>query len=362
MIAADRPAHRPSSARLLVVNGDAEITHAPRVRWLDFLRRGDLVIANDAATLPASITGTHLRTGEPIELRLAAWRGPVSAIPAVFDAIVFGAGDYRTRTEERPSPPTVVAGDRLAFGALIASVIGPIEHPRLVRVRFDASGPAFWRALAQQGHPIQYAHIAEPLALWDAWTSIAAAPVAFEPPSAGFFVGWRDLSGMRARGIELATLTHAAGLSSTGDAALDAQFPLAEWYRIPERTAAAIERARGRNARIIAVGTTVVRAIEDAASRPPGHGTTERHATLRIDASTPLRIVDAIITGTHEPGSSHYALLRAFVDAETLAETTLTLERERFLTHEFGDSLLIFADARSRRQIAAMPGAIACAA
>ena len=362
MIAADRPAHRPSSARLLVVDGDGRITHAPRARWLDFLRRGDLVIANDAATLPASIAGTHLRTGAPIELRLAAWRGPVSATPAVFDAIVFGAGNYRTRTEDRPSPPPLAAGDLLAFGALTANVIATIDHPRLVRVRFDASGAAFWRALAQQGHPIQYAHIAEPLALWDAWTSIAAAPVAFEPPSAGFLVGWRDLRVMRARGVEFATLTHAAGLSSTGDAVLDARFPLAEWYRIPERTAAAIERARLRCARIIAIGTTVVRAIEDAASRSPRRGTVERHATLRIDASTPLRIVDAIVTGTHEPESSHYTLLRAFVGEDTLTETTRTLELERYLTHEFGDSLLIFADGRSRRQCATMPGTIACAA
>ena len=360
MIAADRPAHRPPSARLLVVAGDGQINNTPRACWLDVLRRGDLVVANDAATLPASLAGIHLRTGEPIEARLASWRGPISATPAVFDAIVFGAGDYRTRTEERPSPPTLVPGDRLAFGALMASVIAPIDHPRLVRIRFDASGAAFWRALAQQGHPIQYEHIDDPLALWDAWTSIAATPVAFEPPSAGFFVGWRDLSVMRARGIEFATLTHAAGLSSTGDAVLDARFPLEEWYRIPERTAAAIERARVRCERIIAVGTTVVRAVEDAASRSPDVAAVERHATLRIDASMPLRIVDAIITGTHEPQSSHYTLLRAFVGADTLAETTRTLERDRFLTHEFGDSLLIFADKRSQRQRKAT--AIACAA
>lgn len=361
MIAADRPAHRPHSARLLVVDGARGIINTPRARWLDFLRRGDLLIANDAATMPASIAGTHLRTGEPIELRLAAWRGPVSATPAVFDAIVFGAGDYRTRTEDRPSPPALVVGDRLAFGALMATIIEPIDHPRLIRARFDASGAEFWRALAAQGHPIQYAHIGQPLALWDAWTSIAATPVAFEPPSAGFFVGWRDLGVMRTRGIEFATLTHAAGLSSTGDAVLDARFPLAEWYRIPEHTGAAIARARLRCARIIAIGTTVVRALEDAASRPFGRDAVEQQATLRIDASTPLRIVDAIITGTHEPGSSHYTLLRAFVDADTLAETTRTLERERFLTHEFGDSLLIFADARSGpRSVTA--AAIACAA
>ena len=362
MIAADRPIKRPAWARLLVVDQTGRVTQMPRANWLNVLRPGDLVVANDAATLPGSIAGIHVRTGQPIEARLAAWRAPVSATPAAFDVIVFGAGDYRTRTEDRLPPPALAAGDRLAFGTLAATVAELTDHPRFVRVRFDAQGAAFWQKLSRHGRPIQYAHIAEPLALWDAWTPIAAAPVAFEPPSAGFIIAWRDVAAMHACGIHFATLTHAAGLSSMGDAELDCRLPLPEWYRIPASTATAIETARAEDARVIAIGTTVVRAVEDAASRLGGIRAMERQATQRIGASTPLRIVDGIVTGTHEPGSSHHELLRAFVGDRVLADATRALERDGFRTHEFGDSMLVFADARSRLRRASLPASAACAA
>ncbi len=88
------------------------------------------------------------------------------------------------------------------------------------------------------GIPIQYAHVREPLALWDVWTRIAADPIAFEPPSAGFALDWRTLEAWRGRGVGFATITHAAGISSTGDSTLDRQFPFDEPYIIPQRTAA----------------------------------------------------------------------------------------------------------------------------
>src|SRR5439155_14039968 len=110
------------------------------------------------------------------------------------------------------------------------------------------------------------AHVPEPLALWDVWTAIAGPPVAFEPPSAGFALDWRALAALRARGIAFATLTHAAGISSTGDDDLDRRLPFDEPYHIPRTTAAAIRRVRARGGRIVAVGTTVVRALEHAAT------------------------------------------------------------------------------------------------
>jgi len=229
MIAADRPVQRPASARLLVIDAAGRVTQSPRARWLDFLERGDLVVANDAATMPASLAGVHARTGQPIEVRLAAWRSPVSGETAAFDAIVFGSGDYRTRTEDRPPPPELASGDEFVFGTLTATVVRLLDHPRFVRLRFTAAAAAFWQHLARRGRPIQYAHLQQPIALWDSWTSIAAALVAFEPPSAGFVIAWRDVASMGERGIGFATLTHAAGLSSTGDAALDRRLPLAEW-------------------------------------------------------------------------------------------------------------------------------------
>jgi S-adenosylmethionine:tRNA ribosyltransferase-isomerase len=350
MIVAERASQRPPDARLLAIDRDGRMTHAPRARWVDFLRRGDLVIANDAATLPASLTGIHARSGKMIEVRLAAWRSNAAGVPIIaFDAVVFGAGDYRMRTEDRPLPPLLAAGDRLRLGSLDVTIEAILGHPRLVHIRFDATCIEFWRALAEHGRPVQYAHRPEPLALWDTWTPIAAAPLAFEPPSAGFVLDWQAVAAMRARGIRFATLTHAAGLSSTGDALLDRQLPLPERYRIPAATASAIMQAR-EHGNVIAIGTTVVRALEDAARRNGRVNGGEATATLRIGRDTPLRVADAIITGIHEPGSSHHELLRAFASDAVLARASDVLERRRYRTHEFGDSMLVARDGRATWQ------------
>jgi len=341
MIAADSPIPRPPDARLLVIDERGDVSHAPRARWLDFLERGDVVVANDAATLPASLTGTHAASGAAIELRLAAWRSRMFRSPAEFDAVVFGAGDYRTRTEHRTPPPRINVGDPLVLGPLRATVT-QIVAARLVRVRFEMPLAEFWRALAVHGKPIQYAHMRKPLALWDVWTSIAATPVAFEPPSAGFILDWRDVASLPVRGIRFGTLTHAAGLSSTGDANLDRRLPLDEWYRIPEATAKTVERARSDGARVIAIGTTVVRAIEHAARHRGEVRSGEGVATGRIGASTKLRVVDAVITGTHERGSSHHHLLRGFASDRALSAADDALDRHAYRTHEFGDSMLVF--------------------
>jgi S-adenosylmethionine:tRNA ribosyltransferase-isomerase len=216
-----------------------------------------------------------------------------------------------------------------------------LDHPRLVELRFAASSETVWSAIAHHGRPIQYAHVPAPLAMWDVWTPIAAAPVAFEPPSAGFTLDWQSLAAMRERGAGFATLTLAAGISSTGDATLDARLPFDEPYRIPESTVRAIHRAKARGGRIIAIGTTVVRALESAAAGDGRLRSGDGIAKLRIGAGTRLRVVDAILSGTHEPGTSHYQLLRAFADDAKLERMNDALERERYRTHEFGDSILV---------------------
>ena len=132
MIAADHPVQRPPQARLLVVSARGEITHAPRAAFVELLRPGDLVVANDAATLPASLRGEHVRSGGPVEVRLAGRRSLAADDVRRFSAVVFGAGDYRTRTEDRPAPPPLEPGDRLALGPLSAVVERRLGHPRLV--------------------------------------------------------------------------------------------------------------------------------------------------------------------------------------------------------------------------------------
>ncbi len=341
-------------ARLLVVDSAGAVRHLLRRDLATLLRPGDLVVANDAATFPASLKGKHLPSGEPLEVRLAAFTDGSSM--RRFHAIAFGAGDFSTPTEHRPPPPQLAAGDRLLLGPLVGTVEGLLDHPRLIELRFDGEAAEVLTGLAQHGRPIQYAHVPTPLALWDVWTKFASRPFAFEPPSAGFALDWRTLVSWQRRGVDIATLTHAAGISSTGDAELDARLPFDEPFVIPESTASAVRRTRERGGRILAVGTTVVRALESAAVAPgvvrPGDGV----ARGRIGPNTELRVTDLVLSGIHEPGESHFELLRAFADDFLLDRVHTAAKRHRYRNHEFGDSLLL---AQSQRNAVATPDAVA---
>ena len=327
-------------AKLLVIDARAGLRHIARDALIDVLRPGDLVVANDAATLPASLQGIHVRTSEPIELRLAGRRS-LSTDLADFSAVVFGAGDFRTRTEDRARPPALLPGDALVLGPLSASVTSLLGHARLISLHFDGSTDEIWAGIARHGRPVQYAHVPTPLALWDVWTPIASPPVAFEPPSAGFALDWQMIAALRARNIGFATITHAAGISSTGDPELDMRLPFDEPYDVPAYTARAIERARSNGGRIIAIGTTVVRALEHSALRDGTVHAGPDTATERVGAGTRLRVVDAILTGVHERGTSHYELLRAFADELTLSAADEEIASHGYRPHEFGDSVLV---------------------
>jgi S-adenosylmethionine:tRNA ribosyltransferase-isomerase len=282
----------------------------------------------------------HAPSGRPIEVRLAQRRSLEPDDVHRFLAIVFGEGDHRMRTEDRPAPPALRAGDSLGLGPLNA-VVRAVRHPRLIEIELLGDAGEIWAGLAAHGKPIQYAYMRDELALWDVWTPFAATPAAFEPPSAGFAIDWRAIAQVRAAGAAFATITHAAGISSTGDAALDALLPFDEPYRIPPRTAERVQRTRRSGGRVIAVGTTVVRALEAAANEEGGLHAGSGIATQRIRAGTRLRVVDAILSGTHEAGTSHYELLRAFADARTLHEADRKLHAYGYRTHEFGDSVFV---------------------
>jgi S-adenosylmethionine:tRNA ribosyltransferase-isomerase len=353
VIAAHRPVQRPRDARLLVVDARGRITHAPRSRFIDFLRPGDLVIANDAATMPASLRGVHVPSGAQIEVRLVARSSLAPTHMRMFSAIVFGEGDFRVRTEDRPLPPPLFRGDRLALGPLSATIGALLDHPRLITLRFDGPAARVWAGLARHGRPIQYAHVPTPLSLWDVWTPIAALPVAFEPPSAGFVLDWGSIGALRDRGMAFATITLAAGISSTGDPDLDRRLPFDEPYRIPEATASAIRRVRAEGGRVVAVGTTVVRALEHAAIRGGAVRAGDGVANQRIGPADRLQVVDVILSGTHEPGSGHYEVLRAFTDDPTLSEASAVLESRGYRTHEFGDSVLVEKRGLTARHAAA---------
>jgi S-adenosylmethionine:tRNA ribosyltransferase-isomerase len=285
------------------------------------------------------LKGTHCASQAPIEIRLAQW--VAAHDPTRFAAIVFGGGDHRTPTEDRKPSPSLSPGDHLVLGPLMAVVEHRLYFNRLVQLRFLGDRAAIIAGIARHGRPIQYAHIAEPLLLCDVWTKIAADPIAFEPPSAGFALDWQTLTIWRQRGIGFATLTHAAGISSTGDLTLDRRLPFDEPYRISEQTVSAIMKTKSNQGRIIAIGTTVVRALESAANADgsvrPGGGV----ARGRIGRERPLRVVDAILTGVHQSGDSHFELLRAFADDALLERIVAAFGARGYRAHEYGDSMLI---------------------
>ena len=340
MIAASRPS-RPH--RLFVVGEQQRSLDASA--FAELFRAGDVLVINDASTLPASLHGTHVRSGAPIEVRLARCHAADPREPFGWDAIVFGAGDYRTPTELRALPPSVLPGDVLALGSLRARIESLKSHPRMVALHLLGEAAEVWEGLARHGRPIQYAHVPEALALWDVQTIIAGPPVALEPPSAGFLLDWAMLAELRARGVEIVSLTHAAGLSSTGDPTLDARFPLPEAYAIPASTALAVRRARARGARVIALGTTVARALESAARVGGARGLRAGRgvATLLLGPQHQLAIVDVLLTGVHERGTSHHELMRAFAEDGALETATRAMEAADYRHHEFGDAVWLEA-------------------
>ena len=341
MLAANSAVQRPMDAKLLVVDSQRNLIHVPRTAFVEFLRPNDLVIANDAATLPASLSGIHEPTGKNIEVRLAGRRSLDPLDVKTFRSIVFGEGDFHLRTEDRPLPPALQPGDMLVLGPLRATVEEMLGHPRLVSLLFDGAPDQIWAGLASHGKPIQYSHLQTSLEMWDVWTRMASTPVAFEPPSASFILDWHVLGAIREHRASFATITHAAGISSTGDEDLDRLLPFDEPFHIPVATANAVELTRRRGGRVIAVGTTVVRALEAAATDDGHLRSGAGVAKGKIGPETRLRVVDAILSGTHEPGTSHYELLRAFLEDSTLQRATDELIAHNYKTHEFGDSVLI---------------------
>lgn len=313
--------------RLLVVDPAAETWRDHGIAELpDLLGPGDLLVVNDAATLPAVLFGTA--QGQPIELRLA---GPVDEGLAV----LFGAGDWRDDTDTRPAPPTVRPGDVLHLHGGDVRVLEVSDvSPRLLRVELTL------RQVYAFGRPVQYSYMRRALHLSEVQTPYAGEPVAVEMPSAGrpLDQGLRDA--IEARGARIAALTHAAGLSATGDPAVDAALPLPERYVVPPATWRAVRSAD----RVVAVGTSVVRALESAA-RGPLQGVTD----LRLEEGTELRVVDALLSGMHEPGESHFQLMAAFADLDLLRRAVGHAIEQGYRNHEFGDSTLVLPRRRAAR-------------
>jgi S-adenosylmethionine:tRNA ribosyltransferase-isomerase len=334
MKAARAPRIDKANIRLLVVKKDdgKDRIEDSSIEYLpDYLRSGDLMVVNDAATMPASLHGKDGRNNQ-VEIRLTAQLGE-----RMWQAVAFGAGDWRTPTEERSSPPRFKKGEEIRIAPnFLARVHGENQlSERLINLEFNLSGEELWRSLYLHGKPVQYSYFNDELKLWSVQNVYSSRPWAVEMPSAGHAFSWQLLLKLIRNGVEIVPLTHGAGLSSTGDMNIDQALPLAEKFEIPAATMEAVRRTNNRGGRVIAVGTSVVRALESASIG------LDSYTTLRLGPGHQLKVASGLLTGTHDVAESHYQLLGAFLPQKILAEVSRHLEEQSYLTHEFGDLCLI---------------------
>jgi S-adenosylmethionine:tRNA ribosyltransferase-isomerase len=191
--------------------------------------------------------------------------------------------------------------------------------------------------LAQNGFPIRYKYVREgwPNAYYQ--TVYASEMGSAEMPSAGRAFTRSLLAKIRKQGVRIAPL-----ILHTGVASLESyEPPYEEYYRVPAETARAVNHAHAAGERVIAVGTTVVRALETVSDEQgmvhPGEGWTK----LMITPERGLRVVDGLLTGLHEPRSTHLAMLEALAGSEHLRLAYAEALHQRYLWHEFGDLHLI---------------------
>ena len=200
-----------------------------------------------------------------------------------------------------------------------------------------------WSILSNRlGKPIRYEYVSAPWDLDYYQTVYAKEPGSAEMPSAGRAFTWKLLLDLKRRGIESAYIVLHTGLSSYMDDELDRAHPASEEeYFVSATIAEKINRARKSGGRVIAVGTTAVRALESAVDESGRVRAQHAYTRLRIDNKHRLKAVDGLLTGLHEPEASHLDLLSAFLPAEQIRAAYEEAIERRYLWHEFGDLNLI---------------------
>jgi S-adenosylmethionine:tRNA ribosyltransferase-isomerase len=304
--------------RLLVTDLAKRTQHDAAFRELPwFLRRGDLLVVNDSATLPAA---------------LRARRAGGTSFPLHLSTHV---GGELWIAEPRAG---VVAGERAALAdGGSATFLAPVDpaHVRLWYTTLSIAAPVE-TFLARHGAPIRYRYVPETLPLGDYQTIFARVPGSAEMPSAGRPFSQRSLDDLRRAGVAVAAVTLHAGVSSQERH----ERPFREWFEVPAQTAAAVTATHLRGGRVVAVGTTVVRALESAVSG--GDATAASGWTdLIVTPERGVSVVDGLLTGFHEPEASHLDLLRAFAGDALLQRAYGHALDGGYLWHEFGDVHLL---------------------
>lgn len=305
--------------RLLVSHArDGTIAHARFADLPDFLRPGDLLVANDSATLPAALVA---RRSDGTEITLHLSTALVDSLWVV-----------------EPRRTTVARGEALSLpGSATATLLAPYAGSRRLWIaQLDLPEPIV-AYLRRWGQPITYDYIRGrwPIEMYQ--TVYAREPGSAEMPSAGRAFTPEILRRLDDREIAFATITLHTGVSSLENP----EPPYAERYTVSPEAAVAVEQARARGGRVVAVGTTVVRALESAADERgrviPSRGWTD----LVITPERGVRVVDGLLTGFHEPKASHLDMLAAIAGSTHLEKAYRAALHRGYLWHEFGDLHLL---------------------
>jgi S-adenosylmethionine:tRNA ribosyltransferase-isomerase len=319
--------------RLLVATPDG-IRHRRFTDLPAVLAPGDLVVANDSDTEPAAVDGVRA-DGRQVTLHVS---GPARARPGAYvvelrDRVHGRVGDARAG-EQLLLPRGVVATLRVAHPD---PSVGVGSRLWLAEIPVEG-GLRAWLHLA--GRPIRYSYLRGSHPLADHRTIFARSDEGFgsaEMPSAGRPFSSRVLAGLAAAGVGLATLT-----LHTGVASLEAgEVPLPERYRVPAATAAAVNATRAVGGRIVAVGTTVTRALETVAGRDGSVRAGSGWTDLVLGPGRRARTVDGLVTGWHEPDASHLLLLEAVAGRVLVDRAYAAALAARYLWHEFGDTCVL---------------------
>ncbi|MDQ3836378.1 MAG: S-adenosylmethionine:tRNA ribosyltransferase-isomerase, partial [Thermoproteota archaeon] len=300
--------------KLMVINRkNYQIDHTLFYGLGRFLRPGDLLVFNASRTLPAVLNGYSPSIGSCIEVRLAEHL-PDNSWLALF------------RCEK---------GDRFSCGlrggmhinlgqGLSGMVHGRDKNiQRLWKIRFSKSGSELMDTLYRFGQPVRYEYLSVPWDLDYYQTIYARDPGSAEMPSAGRAFTWNLIFDLKRSGVNTASIVLHTGLSSYMDDILDAKHPSSEEELfLSEATAEKINNTHSNGGRVIAVGTTVVRALESAAEDNTERVTAmHQYTRLHITAEHKLKTVDGLLTGLHEPEASHLDLLSAFIPKEKVYQS-----------------------------------------
>lgn len=305
--------------RLLVsYRADDRIVHTRFADLPQFLRPGDLLVVNDSATLPAALTAERC-DGNRLTLHLS------TRLPADLWVV-------------EPRMADLAAGETLTLpdgGAV--TVLAPYPRSRRLWIaRLDLPAPVI-EYLHQWGRPITYPYIRGQWQLDAYQTVYASEPGSAEMPSAGRPFTEDVIIRLMVKGVGVVRLTLHAGVASLEQG----EPPFEEFYEVPAETAEAVQAARSGGGRVIAVGTTVVRALESSVDARGRVIASRGWTDLVVTAERGTRVVDGLLTGFHEPKATHLALLEAIAGRRHLEQVYRAAMEAGYLWHEFGDTHLL---------------------